>query len=211
MVDPASDKVPRASPYLGGCPTKCASVSDTGLSPSVAGLPMPFSYPALFSLREVLHVPPDNSCYPPLATACTLHQGRFGLFPLRSPLLRESRLISSPPGTEMVQFPGSRFTDLLIQSLIPDRSGGLPHSAINGSLDMCSSPSLLAACHGLRRPASPRHPPCALSRLTIFLCTLLYLFTLNNLLFFSQKALPFPQLSKKTALKRSRVPAFKWR
>jgi len=32
--------------------------------------------------------------------------------------------------------------------------------------------------------------------LTIFLCTLLYLFTLNNLLFFSQKALPFPQLSK---------------
>ena len=31
---------------------------------------------------------------------------RFGLFPLRSPLLRESRLISSPPGTEMFQFPG---------------------------------------------------------------------------------------------------------
>ena len=31
---------------------------------------------------------------------------RFGLFPVRSPLLRESRLISSPPGTEMFQFPG---------------------------------------------------------------------------------------------------------
>ena len=30
----------------------------------------------------------------------------FGLVPVRSPLLRESRLISSPPGTEMFQFPG---------------------------------------------------------------------------------------------------------
>ena len=30
---------------------------------------------------------------------------RFGLFPLRSPLLGESRLISVPGGTEMFQFP----------------------------------------------------------------------------------------------------------
>src|SRR5690606_2951899 len=34
------------------------------------------------------------------------HGPRFGLFPVRSPLLRESRLISLPPGTEMFQFPG---------------------------------------------------------------------------------------------------------
>ena len=31
---------------------------------------------------------------------------RFGLGPVRSPLLRASRLISLPPGTEMFQFPG---------------------------------------------------------------------------------------------------------
>jgi hypothetical protein len=31
---------------------------------------------------------------------------RFGLGPFRSPLLRASRLISLPPGTEMFQFPG---------------------------------------------------------------------------------------------------------
>ena len=30
---------------------------------------------------------------------------RFGLFPLRSPLLGESRLISFPSGTEMFHFP----------------------------------------------------------------------------------------------------------
>ena len=31
---------------------------------------------------------------------------RFGLFPVRSPLLGESRLLSFPPGNEMFQFPG---------------------------------------------------------------------------------------------------------
>ena len=31
---------------------------------------------------------------------------RFGLFPVRSPLLGEYRLISLPPGTEMFHFPG---------------------------------------------------------------------------------------------------------
>ena len=35
---------------------------------------------------------------------------RFGLFPFRSPLLRESQLISIPPGTEMFQFPGFALT-----------------------------------------------------------------------------------------------------
>lgn len=33
---------------------------------------------------------------------------RFGLVPFRSPLLRESRLISFPPPTEMFQFGGYR-------------------------------------------------------------------------------------------------------
>ena len=32
--------------------------------------------------------------------------GRFGLFPVRSPLLGESLLFSLPPGTKMFQFPG---------------------------------------------------------------------------------------------------------
>jgi hypothetical protein len=34
------------------------------------------------------------------------HAPRFRLRPFRSPLLRTSRLISLPPGTEMFQFPG---------------------------------------------------------------------------------------------------------
>ena len=34
---------------------------------------------------------------------------RFALFPLRSLLIRESRLFSFPPGTKMFQFPGYTF------------------------------------------------------------------------------------------------------
>src|SRR6188768_358911 len=41
-----------------------------------------------------------------------------GLFPFRSPLLRESRLISIPPVTEMFQFTGFAPMDLCIQSTV---------------------------------------------------------------------------------------------
>ena len=43
---------------------------------------------------------------------------------------------------------------------------GFPHSEIRGSLDICSSPRLFAAYHVFRRLSVPRHPPCALIRLT---------------------------------------------
>ena len=43
---------------------------------------------------------------------------------------------------------------------------GFPHSDIPGSLDICSSPRLFAACRVLLRLSVPRHSPCALSSLT---------------------------------------------
>jgi hypothetical protein len=43
--------------------------------------------------------------YNPAAPHVAARPRRFGLVPFRSPLLRESRLISSPHGTEMFQFP----------------------------------------------------------------------------------------------------------
>ena len=44
---------------------------------------------------------------------------------------------------------------------------GFPHSEISGSKVACTSPKLIAACHVLHRLHAPRHPPCALSSLTI--------------------------------------------
>src|SRR5579862_4362356 len=105
------------------------------------------------------HLPASTAVNPAAATHARLHSSRFGLFPVRSPLLRESRLISFLPGTEMFQFPG----------LPPSVRGspgmtrvGLPHSDIDGSTLASSSPSLFAANHVLLRPLTPRHPPCTL-------------------------------------------------
>ena len=42
-----------------------------------------------------------------------------------------------------------------------------PHSEICGSMDICSSPQLIAACHVFHRLLVPRHPPYALYSLTI--------------------------------------------
>src|SRR3954452_17869825 len=44
---------------------------------------------------------------------------------------------------------------------------GFPHSGIFGSTPACGSPKLIAANHALHRLSTPRHPPCALSSLTI--------------------------------------------
>ena len=95
----------------------------------------------------------------PTTPHSALLQMRFGLLRVRSPLLAQSLLFSSPPGTEMFQFPG--FAPKL--SLGDTVAGaGLPHSDIDGSMDICSSPSLFAAYHVLLRLQEPRHPSCAL-------------------------------------------------
>ena len=44
---------------------------------------------------------------------------------------------------------------------------GFPHSDICGSRCICHSPQLFAAYHVFHRLSVPRHPPCALLRLTL--------------------------------------------
>ena len=69
------------------------------LSPSPTGLsPAPAPHPRGLRLAS-----PPPSVGP---TTPTTQGDRFRLGPFRSPLLRASRLISLPPGTEMFQFPG---------------------------------------------------------------------------------------------------------
>ena len=52
-----------------------------------------------------------------------LPPARFGLFPLRSPLLRESRLLSFPRGTEMFQFPRFPLPALCVQTGVTPHDG----------------------------------------------------------------------------------------
>ena len=53
--------------------------------------------------------------------ACT--PVRFGLFPFRSPLLRESQLLSFPQGTEMFQFPWFPLPALCVQAGVTPHDG----------------------------------------------------------------------------------------
>jgi hypothetical protein len=76
-----------------------------------------------------------------------------------------SQLISSPPGTEMFQFPG------FASSRIREDDGPLcpPGFPIGRSSDQglfSGSPKLIAAYHVLHRLLAPRHPPSALTSLT---------------------------------------------
>ena len=94
---------------------------------------------------------------------------KFRLFPLRSPLLGESHLLSLPPGTKMVHFPGFASRPLLYSGAdIPTLLGiPLKDSEIPRSQPVCGFLRLIAAYHVLHRLPSPRHPPYALSSLTI--------------------------------------------
>jgi hypothetical protein len=79
-----------------------ADASRTGLSPAAALFPTSF--------RCVCRSSPlpsqEGGCrLQPRQDHPVRRPGRFGLIPFRSPLLRESRLIPLPRGTEMFQFP----------------------------------------------------------------------------------------------------------
>ena len=73
------------------------------------------------------------------------------LFPVRSPLLGKSRLISLPPVTEMFQFTGFASHTYLF-SMRYRLCGGFPHSEIPGSKLVCQLPE---AYRRLPRPSSP--------------------------------------------------------
>jgi hypothetical protein len=82
---------------LGNNAQKERSISPTGLSPSVVVLSRSLRLSISFL---TLRLAPSVTPQPPLCC-----QSGFRLFPVRSPLLRESRLISVPGGTEMFHFP----------------------------------------------------------------------------------------------------------
>ena len=103
-----------------------------------------------------------------------VHALRFGLFPFRSPLLWRSHVV----------FFSSGYLDVSVHR-VPDAwlcihhtttevcSARFPHSEICGSLNICFLPQLIAAYHVFHRLSVPRHPPCALLRLT-FICIALH-------------------------------------
>ena len=128
-------------------------LSLTGLSPSLAGFPKT----VLLNLLNQLCGPNPG-----------MHASRFGLFRFRSPLLTESHVVFSSSGYLDVSVHRVPLLTLCIGVRILEVcSSGFPHSEISGSKDICSSPKLIAAYHVFHRLLVPRHPPYALTCLTI--------------------------------------------
>ncbi len=149
MVPPASDKIPRASPYSGSRSTS-----------------------SRFRLRDLHPLRSAFQCRSPtmiLAVSRSYYpspQAGLGSFPVRSPLLWESFLFSFPPGTKMFQFPGYLSRRLCIHlRMTCYYACGFPHSDTGGSLLTYSSPSRFAVRCVLLQFQVPRHPPYALSYL----------------------------------------------
>ena len=146
MVPDNSDGIPRVPPYSGGCLHQITS-GVRGSHPLRPDIP-----DGSASLLQYLMAAP-------ITPAHASRHRRFGLFPVRSPLLGESLLLSLPAGTKMFQFPAFAPYYLHGDGIAP---AGLPHSDILRSMGICPSLRLFAACHVLLRLREPRHPPCAL-------------------------------------------------
>ena len=151
MVYPDSGKISRVPPYSRNN-LRDASISPTGPLPSLADLSSVLRLSRHFITRSL-------SCRRNMVVLTTPSMQRlqpithrwFRLFPFRSPLLRESLLISLPPGTEMFQFSG--FASVPYEFRYGyRRNGGFPHSDIAGSQPVCRLPR---AFRRLPRPSSP--------------------------------------------------------
>ena len=99
----------------------------------------PFQIPGYHRLRRAFPDPSPRTC------------ATFGLFPVRSSLLRESLLISFPSGTEIFQFPEFASSRLCIQRgiLLAEWVSPFGHSRINAC---CQLPGTFRR---LPRPSSP--------------------------------------------------------
>ena len=101
-------------------------------------------------------------------------KGWFGLFPPRSPLLRESRLISLRRATEMFQFAHCP-SSCLFHSAGDIQTSlwmGCPIRILRALRSHAAPPERFAGLRVLLRPSAPRHPPRTLSRLCSPVCVL---------------------------------------
>ena len=125
-----------------------------------------FAYGAFTLCGRLSHTFPLTDCFVTSICQTLQHrpckQGRFGLFPVRSPLLGEYFLFLqvlrcfSSLGALLQAYVFSK-------KMLRVRRNEFPHSEIPGSKPVHGSPRLIAVSHVLRRHLAPRHSPKALS------------------------------------------------
>ena len=152
MVPPASHKVSRVSWYSGSC------------QPLIN-----FAY-GIFTLSDQIS---QNCSAIDSSTLCS-PQPRGA----RTTVWALSISLAATLEIDKFSFSSSPYLDVSVQAvplhtlwigvwMTEVFSAGFPHSDISGSMDICSSPKLFAAYHVFHRLLVPRHPPCALTTLTV--------------------------------------------
>ena len=123
MVLPDSHEIPRAPCYSGTRQGSHASFAYRTVT--VCGPPFQaIRLPAWFvTSRQHGSTGQARPATPRTQRLPAITRARFSLFPLRSPLLRESRLLSLPAGTEMFHFPALPHAALCIQAAATPHDG----------------------------------------------------------------------------------------
>ena len=134
------------------------------------------SLPDSHRLRWRFPTPSGRLAFPPAGPTTPASPKRhwFGLVPPRSPLLRESRLISLRRATEMFQFAHCPSSCLFYSAGDIQTSlwMGCPIRILRALRSHAAPPERFAGLRVLRRPSAPRHPPRTLSRLCSPVCLL---------------------------------------
>ena len=154
MVLPDSHKAPRTPCYSGARTERYPGFRVRGCHalwpPFRRVVPLPLGF---LAFRAGLSPHNAESHDPSQATPTGLALARFRLFPLRSPLLGESLMLSLPPGTEMVHFPG--FARLILCVQIRRRTGSPYGGPPFGNRRITGCVLLPVAYRSLPRPSSP--------------------------------------------------------
>ena len=134
-------------PYLGSTDGRGDGFRLRGCYPLWRPFPRPSTTHVLCNSLEEVQLPLSGPATPRQQRLHAVTLPRFRLTPVRSPLLRGSRLLSLPPGTEMFQFPGLPLPALCVQTGVtrhdPRRVSPFGHPRIN---------AWLAAPRGLSQP-----------------------------------------------------------
>ena len=134
MVLPNSHRVPRVPQYLGIRSRKTDSFRLRDYHS------LWFAFPGDSAINQFCNFPTDPEIRPiephdpEYTTLPGLTYIRFGLFPVRSPLLGESQLLSVPADTKMCQFSALAAATYGFSCSCPGTTrDGFPHSEIPGS------------------------------------------------------------------------------
>ena len=148
MVLPDSARVPRVPAYSGSASAHLLAFRIRDSHPLRSYVPVPFRYASVHLMIRPHNPRPG-------------HPVRVWALPFS---------LAATLGIS-IDFFSSRYLDVSVPWVGSPKGDGIapagfPHSDTPGSTLACSSPRLFAACHVLHRRSVPRHPPCALTRLT---------------------------------------------